>query len=186
MRKSKKISGFTLVEVLVAVAITSIFAGVITGVFISARNAFISNSAALEVHGANRLAMDWIVRDIKWANQTVPSVTISGTTYTTGINRLVLSVPGIDASGDIIEGVFDAVVYALNGTDLIRVVSPNAVSGSGSNRLASNYTIANNVNMLQFALNADNIGITVNTRRTVLNSRVLSDTLTTAVSFRNE
>jgi prepilin-type N-terminal cleavage/methylation domain-containing protein len=182
MKKNKGSQAFTLVEVLVAALITGILSTIIAGVFLSAKNGYIANDSALEVHADARQAMDWMVRDIKWANQAIGSVNIGGTVYSTGLNELVLNIPSVDGSGDIRAGFFDTVVYTLNGTDLMRIVDPDPVSA----RVARNDTVANNVNNLRFTLNPDNIQVAINTQKTVLNGRVLNDAVVTAVSFRNE
>ena len=48
------------------------------------------------------------------SKQVLASAVISGTTYTTSSTELVLQVPSINASGQIINGSFDTVVYRRN------------------------------------------------------------------------
>jgi len=181
MNLKKWTSAFTLVELLVAMGVATMIGSVIIAAFITGQRSFISGTNFLEIHGDVRVAMDWMVRDIKWASQTLTSVTISTSTYFTGANELVLSVPSIDGSNDIITATFDTVVYTVTGTDLVRIVEPDVTSS----RPADNKIIANNVNNIQFAVAADNIGIVLNVRKTVLGGRVLDETLATNVSLRN-
>jgi len=180
--RKKSTSGMTLVEVLIASVIALMIGGVVVAAFLSGQRSFVSGTTLMEVHGDARVAMDWLSRDIKWAHQVVMgSVTIGADTYTTGASELVLSIPSVDASGDIIDGLFDTVVYTLNATDLMRIVAPDP----GSSRTQLSDTIANNVTNLRFTTAADNIAVSLTAQKTVLGGRTLSETLSTSVALRN-
>ena len=172
--KNKKSSGFTLIEVLIASAIAAVIGAVIVVAFISGQNSFVMGTNLLEIHVDARVAMEWIVRDVQWANDGV-------ITYIGGANVLVLSIPSIDAANDIKDMYFDSVVYTLNGTNLMRLVEPDAVSS----RIPASDTIANNITNLQFTALAKNVAVSLTAQKTVLGGRVISETLNDSIKMRN-
>jgi prepilin-type N-terminal cleavage/methylation domain-containing protein len=196
MYGKKSTRGFTLVEVLVASVIALIMSGVIIALLMVVQRSFSTGMAFMEVHSGARLAMDMMVRDMKWARQIATSVTVGGTTYTTGNNVLVLDIPSIDAAGNIIASTYDKIVYHLTAAtpnQIERIVSPDAAS----NRPAERKIIANNVNVLSFSsggvgLSAianlqtvTQISVAVTTLKAVRGTQSVQESLTTGVALRN-
>jgi hypothetical protein len=72
------------------------------------------------------------------ANQIVASHNFSGTTYSTGQHTLVLEIPSIDGSGNIVNGKHDYAVFYLTGTNLYRRIQADAASSrpSGLNKIS--------------------------------------------------
>jgi hypothetical protein len=60
------------------------------------------------------------------------SQTISGTTYTTGVQTVVLELPSIDGSGNIVSGKYDYAVFYLTGKNFYRRVQVDAASSRHS------------------------------------------------------
>ncbi len=178
--KKKGLSGITLVELLIASLVATVIGAAIVIVFISGQNSFVVGTNLLEIHADARLAMEWIARDVQWTNQILANINIGGTTYTSGASEVVLSVPSVNA-GDIVTGSFDSIVYTLNGTNLMRLVVPDAASS----RLRSSDIIANNINNLQFGAGVDSIAVSLTAQKTVLGARVLSETLNLLIKMRN-
>ena len=100
MRSDK--SGYTVVEVLISVAVASVLFSVILFLYLRGQQSFDANRTYLDVYADARLAADWMAKDIKWATQVLP---VWGG-YTTSDNSLVLEVPAIDASGDIVSSLY--------------------------------------------------------------------------------
>jgi prepilin-type N-terminal cleavage/methylation domain-containing protein len=168
--------GFTLMEVLVAVSIAVFTLAVIISLYLASQQSFTMGTTFLEVHGGARVAMDWMVKDIRWATQA----------STPAIDELSLEIPSIDGSGDIIDidNTFDYITYQLNATDptrLERTVNADALSS----RVDETRIIANNVSSITFNSSGSNIAIALTTSRTVLGGRTLQETLNSTVELRN-
>lgn len=180
VRRPGSLTGFSLIEVLIASAIGVVIMTVVVAAYVGGQRNFLTGVAFLDVHSDVRVAMDWIVRDIKWSNEIIPSY--GAYTSTSGGNELVLSVPSIDASYDIIDATYDTVVYTVSGSDLLRIVVPDAASA----RIAETHIVANNVNNLTFTwTTGDTITVSLTIRRTILSTRNIDDTLDTTVKLRN-
>ncbi len=190
----KRQRGFTLVEVLVSIAIFVGMSTVIIGVYIGCQRSFITGRILLDLHGQTRQSLHWVRKDIKSAIVIRTSQTIGSKTYKTGDNELVLSLPAIDSNMDLTNSV-DYVVYHLNDSDpaiLERIVSP----GSGG-RPAGTYIIAQDVSALNFSsedtglgsvgtlVAVRNITIVLTTAKTVLGGRVLQSNVSTSILLRN-
>ncbi|MFH1093352.1 MAG: hypothetical protein V1739_04250 [Candidatus Omnitrophota bacterium] len=197
-KKAKKrnfLTGFTLVEVLVSTAIFVGISTVIIGAYIGCQRSFITGTVLLDLHGQTRQSLDWARKDIEWAIVIENSRSISGKTYTTGDNVLVLRIPSINNLMNL-TGSVDYVVYHLNDDDpaiLERVVAPDASSA----RPGGIYIIARNVSALNFSSGGTGLGsvgilaavrnitIRLTTAKTVLGSRVLQSNAVTSILMRN-
>jgi Tfp pilus assembly protein PilW len=175
----------------------------IVSLYVAGRQSFTMGTASADVHRSARIGMDWMAKEIKSAAQVETSRTISGTTYTSGANVLVLKVPSIDASKDVIDSdsdgnpdYYDYIVYHLKATDLTkleRIVGAD----SQSYRPSDTRTIASDINSLTFGYldaggstvtpaNATKVTISVVTRKTFFSDRASQETLSSEVKLRNK
>lgn len=104
---------------------------------------FVIGNAILDVYTNSRIAAEWMVRDIRSAAQVVPS----HDTYTTTDNSIVLQIPSIDSSGDVIGSHYDHIIYQLQDSDLYRIVKKD----SSSARQEENRAIAHYCTSLNFS-----------------------------------
>lgn len=88
-KNKERLKGFTLVELLVASGVTIIVLAVVGLVYVSSNRGFKFGRAALESEADLRLAMDWITRDIREAEE----INISGGTVTLQMPSSVCSGP---------------------------------------------------------------------------------------------
>ncbi|MBN1527001.1 MAG: prepilin-type N-terminal cleavage/methylation domain-containing protein [Candidatus Omnitrophica bacterium] len=116
--------GFSLVELMISLLIVSIILVATVSLFIGCWRAFLIGNTYLDVYSNSRLAAEWMARDIRWAEQVVPTYG----SYTTSDSCIVLMVPSIDASGDIMASCYDYIIYQLQGNDLHRIVQKDAQS----------------------------------------------------------
>jgi Tfp pilus assembly protein PilW len=187
----------TLVEMMVAVAIGILLFAIVTTIVLLARQSFEFSTTFIDIHGGARTAMDWMIRDIRWANQILSSVTIDTQAYATADNGLVLEIPSIDSSGNVITGTNDYVVYHLNTSDptvLERIIDANVTSS----RTDMTRTIAGNVNALSFSSSGTGLGsvsdvtsltqveVSLTTRKTASSGAVVDDSLNSAIELRNK
>ncbi len=196
VKKNKaKTKGFTLVELLVVVAIIAVIVLSLVALYSSGQRYFITESARTDMLQDSRFVLNWISRDIKEAIQVIPS----WGSYTTATDCLVLEIPSIDANGLIIDiaNDFDYIVYRLNPDHpqwLERIV--DAKDGV-SFKADSTRLIAKNVD--SFTLSSEgvalssvgdfsavsNINISMTTRQTIF-SKTYQETLKTEVKMRNK
>ena len=137
--------GFTLIEVLVVVAISVVCIVVLSSLFIGQNRIYRVETAELNVTADARQAVDDIDNYVRLATRTQSSYS----TYTASSNVLILKIQSVNASNQLIAGTFDYVVYYLSGTSLLRQIFSDATS-SRSNGIKK---LANNVNGLSFTLN---------------------------------
>ena len=188
--------GFTLIELLIVGLIGLVLAAVIVAADIASHRNFVTGMAALDIHDDARLAMDYIVRDLRWTHEIESSsVTIGSDTYATGDSELVLNIPSIDGSGNIIIGNFDNVVYFVdpgNSEVLWRRIKVNA-----GNRIAEFHVVANNLSSITFSSggttlsgisNLEDISlltVQIQTSKTVLGTRTVTEDIETQTWLRN-
>lgn len=110
----KNTRGMTIVETIVSlfVAIILIFALTQSFVILLRLNDAQKIVSRLTLHADRGIAR--VAKVSQESKQVLASAVISGTTYTTSSTELVLQVPSINASGLIINGSFDTVVYRRN------------------------------------------------------------------------
>jgi len=192
MRKDKKWTGFTLVELLVAMTIFTILSAVIVAAYIGAQRSFVTGAALLDLQSQTRQSINWLRRDIKWAIL----IDSSHGSYTTSDNELILVLPSIDTAHNL-TGTVDYVTYHLNSSDpaiLERIVESNATS---TGRPSGTFTIARDVNSLNFSSGGTGLSgigmlqsvreitVNLNTARTVLGGRQVQSNVETTILMRN-
>ncbi|MCX6766717.1 MAG: hypothetical protein NT170_02970 [Candidatus Moranbacteria bacterium] len=129
---------FSLAEAVISVAVV-IFILVAFLVIYSNYNKFFNlqqNEIALGNSG--REAVKELQNAALQADKILASQTVSGTTYTTGAHTVVLEIPSIDGSGNIVSGKDDYAVFYLTGKSFYRRIQADAASSrhSGSNKIS--------------------------------------------------
>ena len=194
-QEKSKPEGFSLVELLVTVTISSFMIVAMLSLYVAGQKYFMTGSARADVLRDNRQVLNYISRDVKEAIQVMPSWDI----YATSSDCLILQVSSIDSSGLIIDidNQFDYVVYRLNSeypNRLERIIDAN---DGVSNREDSSRTIATRVSSFQLSsggvdLSAvssfdqvSSVNITLVTTQSQL-GRTFQETLKTGVKLRNK
>lgn len=148
--------GLTLVEVMFSAMIGLIIMGMCMILYIGANKSMVVGLALAEINSDARLAMDRIVRDVRRATDIEATRTVSGTTYVTGDDELIIEVPAVDSNRDVIDSTFDYIIYALDSTDdsLLRmVIDPDNVSI----RPSADQIVADNIET--FTLSSGGVGL---------------------------
>jgi len=190
--------GFSLVEVIFASVIGVIIMGMLMILYIGANRSMVVGITSAEINADGRLAMDHVVRDVRWGTQVMTSHThsVSSEIFTTDNNELIVEIPSIDSSGDVIASTYDYVIFTLNAsnpTRLRKVVDPDA----SSNRNSIDQTIANNINSFNLtssgtdlesigSLNSvESLEIVLTVNKQPLNYSTITETLNSVVKLRN-
>ena len=137
--------GFTLIEVVVVIAIFAVCAVVLASLFIGQNRIYKVETAELNVTSDARNALDDIDNYTRLANRTLASYS----SYSAGSQVLILKIQSVNASNQLLPTAFDYVVYSLTGSDFSRQIFPDATSA----RLAQTKKLASKVNSLAFTLN---------------------------------
>lgn len=137
-----------------ASAIIIIALSAVLSLYLFSWRSFSVGNTLLDVYSNSRNASGWLTRDIRCAAQVVSS----HGSYTTTDNTIVLMVPSIDASNQIISAHYDYIIYRLQGTDLYRIVQKDALSS----RANSNGVIAHDCADLAFSSNGAGLSTIAN------------------------
>lgn len=137
---------FTLAEVQFAVFITAFILIAAISSYIFFWKSFSAGNVFLDVYSNSRIAMGWMVTDIKWAAQVLPNSTLGSVTYNTSDNCIVLNVPSITSLGVVTS--CDQIIYRVTDDgSLHRIVYVSA----GSTRTPGDRVIATHCSQLAFS-----------------------------------
>ena len=137
--------GFTLMEVVMVLFLGGICGTVIVNLFLGQNQIYKTQTAELIIMSDGRSALDDISNYVRSTNRVLSSYS----SYTAGLEVLILQIQSINASNGLIAATFDQVVYYLDSGSLYRQVFPNA----SSSRIAGTKKLASSVNSLAFTYN---------------------------------
>jgi hypothetical protein len=191
--------GSTLVELMVSVGIGLFLFAAVFVIDILAKNTFEFSLSFIEINSGARVAMDWLTKDIRWADHVVDSRTVGSKTYATADDEIIFEIPSIDGSGNIISGTYDYVIYHLDDTvktkiKLERIIDVDVLSS----RVNGARIITGNINTLNFSsggIGLSSIGdvttltqieIALAAGRTASSGQVINQNLSSVVELRNK
>lgn len=178
--------GYTLVETVVTIGIMIAALAAITTLYLTFYNMYFHEQAMVETTGSAGRTMTKLELAILPADQVVASYTTGGQTYISTTTSLVLSVPSVDASGNIVAGAKDYFVFATSSSTLYQRVFPNAAS----TRSAGTTTLSTSIKVFRLSYNATPIasstGITATTTTEVVMKGVaVTQTVQEFLQLRN-
>jgi hypothetical protein len=129
---------FSLAETVIATAILIFILVALLALYNNYFKSYNNQEARIAMGGSAREAVKELQSAALQADQIVASHSFSGTTYTTNGNTVILEIPSIDGSGNIIDGKNDYVVFYLTGKNLYRRIEVDAASSrpSGQNKIS--------------------------------------------------
>jgi type II secretory pathway pseudopilin PulG len=107
----KYFQGFSLVEVLLVVSVSSLVGVLLLSVFTQNNGLFIQQSARVAQGLSKNDAFTEISESIKYAASIVP-LSQGNPQYVTGLETIVLALPAIDAQGNVIDQTFDHLIIS--------------------------------------------------------------------------
>jgi len=146
--------GFTLLETFIVIAISVVALAALSNLFIIFNNTYGYQQAFMAGAGSASNAMNAIEAAILPADQVVASHSFSGTAYSSGATTLVLGLPSVDSSGNIIAGVSDYIVFYTSSTNLYRLTA----AGAGSTRTSGLKKLSTTLFSISFTY--DNVDFT--------------------------
>src|SRR3989344_6623322 len=147
MRLPQKQSAFTLIEIVIVIALSVSVVVALTFLL------YTFNKASLygQVSSQSSDSASALLRDIESltlpANAVQETHAFSGATYTSTATSLVLELPSIDGSGNVIANAHDYVAFYAVGTNAYRLLEKDAVSG----RVAGTKLLSSTLDTLSFA-----------------------------------
>lgn len=118
----------TLFEVLVVTVISVMAGGMLLTVMSGSVGLFYKESSKVSQGLGSNDALNVFRKNLKGANSVVLSYTNGSTTYNSGANQLVLTLPSLDGNGDIIQNSYDRFVYIQDQNILRLKIFPDAQS----------------------------------------------------------
>lgn len=119
-------AGLTLIELLVGVAISAIVVTSFLALYAEGQRYFFNKNAEADAIEDSRLPMAEISRDVRGADRVSDAaVAVDGVDYQTGAQCLVLEMPSLDATGGIISGHADYIIYTVAEGRLLKIVQPD-------------------------------------------------------------
>ncbi|MDD3531639.1 MAG: hypothetical protein PHV99_03570 [Candidatus Pacebacteria bacterium] len=144
--------GFTLIETFIVIAMSVVALAALANLFIMFNTSYGYQQAFIASAGSASSAMNALEASVLPADQVLASHSFNGTTYSSGAATLVLELPSIDSSGNVITGVYDYIVFYASATNLYRLT----VIGTGSVRSAGLKLLSATLSSLSFTYdNAD-------------------------------
>lgn len=138
MKKWKNKRGFSIIELIFVSAILIFVLGAFAVLYANFSKFYNRQQAEIEMGNSARETAKELQSAVLQASQIVSSHDFSGTAYSTDADTVVLKIPSIDGSGDIVSGNFDYIVFYLTGKNLYRLVEADATSirSSGRNQIS--------------------------------------------------
>lgn len=148
--------GFTIFEFLIVSFILGATLAIFAQGFMALNKDYKVLASYLSSYLKGREVMDIVSKDCRVAIRVMDNY--AG--YSTTNNCLVLKVPSVDASGNIIDinKKFDYIIYRINNKDLWKTVIP----GIGSSRTAYNNALKRSIESLYFAYNETGLSSVAN------------------------
>jgi hypothetical protein len=184
--RAGSLTGFTLIETVVVVALSVIALLALVNLFMVFNSIYGYEQAFIASAGSASNTVNALEASVLPAEQVLTSYNFSGTTYTSTTTSLVLQIPSIDSSGNIVSGAKDYVAFYASSTKLYRLVSANAqsVRVSGRTQLSAS--------LLSISFTYDNADVTRSTSvtadvqtRAQYKQQVLQSRLTEQLYLRN-
>ncbi len=138
--------GLTLVEVLIAMAIATIVGLLLFVIIVNSAGLFYTQSSKLSQGVGINDALQKVKEAIRSSSSVAPSYQDGPATYTSSSTQLILKIPSIDTSGNVIGETFDYYVFFQDQNFFTFKSFP----ASQSSRKASDQILSSNVDSLTF------------------------------------
>lgn len=148
---------FTTIELLIAIAIIATAAVVTTDIFASHYLLFGSLSKTLETERSGFLAIENIRTATLGARRVLASATVAGTPRTSGTGTLIVELPAVDSSGNLLPALYDTIVLYRDPTNSTKLWTETAVA-AGSARQTTKRLLSDFVQDLIFLYNNNSVG----------------------------
>lgn len=150
--------GFTLIETLIVIVLSASMMVALSLLINSFNTAYTYERASALSASSARSVLSEAESLTLSASHVIQSHTFQSTTYTSSSEVLVLEIPSIDSSGNIIPSTYDYAVFYTNGTYAYRLLMTDAAS----NRASGTKQLSDTISSLTFSYNSADFAL-VNT-----------------------
>lgn len=157
--RGRRPDGMTLVEAVVVIGAMTLMLLIVNQIFIINYQIVARQTGRLDSDGGAVLATRLISSLTRSASSVVPSATINGTSYSSGPSTLVLEIPSVDASGNLISGSSDYVAISRDPADQAHIITDTAPA-AGSVRVSGKKLVTAYNTQLVFRYNDSDIAST--------------------------
>lgn len=171
--------GVTIIETIVVIGIMTMLLVVITQIFILNYDVYFKQAGRIEADTGTMLSARTISEMARGATRVMSSGTINGTYYTSSEDELVLEIPAVNASNEIITGSYDYVAFYRDAPDTEKIYA-DTEAASGSRRTSGQKLVTDFNSAAVFRYNAATI--TDATRISVL---LINETTVKNQTFRS-
>lgn len=145
----KKNPGFTLIELLIIITVSVIAGSLLVATLVTSNSLFINQSSKVSQGLSLNDSVSEISELIKLSSSIVPSYPVSSPQYFTNDHTLVLAIPSIDTSGQVIVDTYDYTVIAKD-TNKPNILRLNLFPDPTSSRKSQNKVLATNLSEITF------------------------------------
>ena len=150
--------GITLIETMIGLAISALLVVILSYCLVIVLRLNEAQKTVSALTSSTDSGIYRISSSIQQSSQILSDAVISGTTHTTSSSALVLKIPTVNSSGQIISGSYDTVVYRRNPSDLSELQEITDAE-AGSARFDGTHLIARFVTNLLFRYNNSNYSL---------------------------
>ena len=150
--------GITLIETIIGLTISALLVVILSYCLIIVLRLNEAQKTVSALTSSTDRGIYRISSSIQQSSQILSSAVIFGTTHTTSSSALVLKIPTVNSSGQIISGSYDTVVYRRNPSDLSELQEITDAE-AGSARFDGTHLIARFVTNLLFRYNNSNYSL---------------------------
>lgn len=152
MKQIKTNRGITLIETMIGIFISVLLMIILSYCLVIVLRLNEAQKTISALTSSTDRGIYRISSSIEQSSQIQTSAVISGTTYTTSSTVLVLKIPSVNSSGQIIAGSYDTVVYLRNPSSASEIQEITDAQ-TGSTRFDGTHIIARFVTNLLFRYN---------------------------------
>jgi len=168
----KKKSGFTITELIFAASVAVMTLAILFFVSFTLQDNIRLTIEILGLNENSRKSINIISRDIRKAE----SILTSFGTYTAGVSTLILRLPSIDSSGEIVTDAsghiasHDVIIYTLDTAEQDKLVR-DITAAATSSRISGKVTVADNIDTFHVtSSSSESTGIEITTKAVLANA----------------
>jgi hypothetical protein len=179
--------GFTVIEILIVVGIAGVLLLALVGLFIGYNNYFGYLQSSIDVPQSAGLVITAVENAVRQADQILSSRSFSGTIYVSDTNGLVLELPSVDSSGNILAGKHDYIAFYKSDTEIYSLTEADV----SSVRISSLKKLSDTANSLVFTYDNADVTLAQKVDVSIQNSKQIRDQIIQSnlhqqVYFRNK
>jgi len=142
--------GVTLIETIIVITILAVTSMIMSVTFITLWRVSQMNLSSFETKSQGGITMQKIADTIEASSSVLSSRAINGAAYTTNESSLVLQIPSINSSSEIVAAAFDYAAFAASSTEIFMDIEPSA----SSVRPGGKFVLANLAKDINFRYNS--------------------------------